>query len=126
MSKTNCKNCGAALDIWAPKCEFCGTKNVNLTALDLDSGEPVNFIFKMPGNIRVVDSKGEDIYFTTLAIPSLETMTMRNDTVNIYGGWGDRALSYVRDTSLEMDLKLTAVHNPQKNDVLCAIQVGGN
>ena len=59
MSKTNCKNCGAALDIWSPKCEFCGTKNVNLTALDLDSGEPVNFIFKMPGNIRVVDSKGD-------------------------------------------------------------------
>ena len=74
MSKTNCKNCGAALDIWSPKCEFCGTKNVNLTALDLASGEPANFIFKMPSNMRVVDKNGADVYLSILAIPSLEAV----------------------------------------------------
>ena len=53
MSKTNCCNCGAALDIFAPKCEFCGTKNINMTDIDLASGEAANFIFRLPNNITI-------------------------------------------------------------------------
>ena len=122
---TNCKNCGAALDIWKPHCEFCGTKNVNLTALDLNSGEPANFIFKMPSNMRVVDKDGTDIYLSLLAIPSLETVTMVTEPTYIYGGLSNTPLVCYNNYSMDMQLKLTTVAQ-RKNDkeVLCELRVG--
>ena len=57
MSKTNCSNCGGPLNIADPKCPFCGTKNINLTDIDLASGEAANFIFRMPHNIKVNDQE---------------------------------------------------------------------
>ena len=123
---TNCKNCGAALDIWKPHCEFCGTKNVNLTALDLGSGEPANFIFKMPSNIRVVDKDGADIYLSLLAIPSLETMEMWSEPISVYGGWGNRPIAqYEGNRGLNMQLKLTTVSRIENNkETLCTIRCG--
>lgn len=120
---TNCRNCGAALDIWKPHCEFCGTKNVNLTALDLNSGEPANFIFKMPSNMRVVDKNGADIYLSLLAVPSLEIIAMINDTMNIYDGW-DRKHTYTQNSGMEMGIKLTTVHAPEKENTLCELRYG--
>lgn len=123
---TNCKNCGAALDPFKPHCEFCGTKNVNLTALDLASGEPANFIFKMPSNIRVVDRNGADMYMTILAVPSLEMMTMVNDTTDIYGGYYDEPIMrYNTSSSLEIGLKLNTVYQPDREkQTLCELRVG--
>jgi len=123
---TNCKNCDAALDPFKPHCEFCGTKNVNLTALDLASGEPANFIFKMPSNIKIVDKNGADIYMTILAIPSLEMMTMVQDSVDVYGGYINEPLArYNTGASLEVGLKLTTVYQPQKEkQTLCELRVG--
>lgn len=125
MSKTNCKNCGAALDIWSPKCEFCGTKNVNLTALDLASGEPANFIFKMPSNMRVVDKNGADVYLSILAIPSLETITMMSEPTYCYGGFGNKPLAYINNYSMDMQLKLTTVsHIENDKETLYTIRYG--
>ena len=125
MSKTNCCNCGAALDIWSPKCEFCGTKNVNLTALDLASGEPANFIFKMPSNMRVVNKDNADIYLSLLAIPSLETMTMVSNTMEFYGGLGNKPLAYTNNYSMDMQLKLTTVSRIENDkETLCTIRYG--
>ena len=121
---TNCKNCGAALDIWKPHCEFCGTKNVNLTALDLGGHMPANFIFKLPSNMKVVDKNGEDLYLTLLAIPSLEVIEMTNDTSSIYDGWGT-GHTYTQSTGLEMGIKLTTVCAPEKDNRLCELRVGG-
>lgn len=125
MSKTNCCNCGAALDILEPKCKFCGTKNVNLTELDLASGEPANFIFKMPHDIKVMDKDGADLYLSLLAIPSLETMTMISEPTYFYGGWGNQKLGYINNYSMNMQLKLTTV-SQRKNDkeVLCELRYG--
>lgn len=126
MSRTNCKNCGAALDIWKPKCEFCGTKNVNLTAIDLASGEPANFIFKMPSNIKVVNKNNESVYLSLLAVPSLEMMTMRTEPVTVYGGWSDKPLAqYTGGSSLEMELKLNTVsHRVNDKEVMAELRVG--
>ena len=122
---TNCKNCGAALDIWKPNCEFCGTKNVNLTALDLGSGEPANFIFKMPSNMRIVDKDGADIYLSLLAIPSLETIEMVSEPTYCYGGFGNKPLAYINNYSMGMQLKLTAVSRIENNrESLCTLRIG--
>jgi len=120
---TNCKNCGAALDIWAPKCAFCGTKNINLTSIDLDSGEAVNFIFKMPSNIRVYNGAEKQTYLTTLAIPKLDMITAQADTTNFYDGYGKKSFCTTGMT-MEMGLTLHPVSNPYKHDALCEIRVG--
>ena len=105
MSKTNCCNCGAALDIFAPKCEFCGTKNVNMTELDLASGEAANFIFKLPNNITVNDN----MYMSMLAVPELQTIEMTSEPTYIYGGWNNTRLACIDNYSLTMGLNLRAV-----------------
>lgn len=126
QQKTNCRNCGAALDIWKPNCEFCGTKNVNLTALDLASGEPANFIFKMPNNIKVVDKEGMEIFLSVLAVPSLEVMTITSNPVSVYGGWGNCPIAtHDAGRELEMQLKLNAVSKKVNDrDVLCEVRYG--
>ena len=115
MSKTNCKNCGAALDIFSPKCAFCGTKNINMTDIDLASGEAANFIFKLPNNIK--NAEGEEVYLSMLAVPELQTIEITNDTTNIYGRWGDTKLAFVNNYSLEMGLNLRAVANIHDNSI---------
>ena len=121
MSKTNCKNCGAALDIFAPKCTFCGTKNINMTDIDLASGEAANFIFKLPNNFK--DTEGKEVILSMLAIPELQTIEMRSNPTYIYGGFNDYPLAYVNDYSMEIGLNLRAINNPQKNDSLCELTV---
>ena len=115
MSKTNCKNCGAALDIFSPKCAFCGTKNINMTDIDLASGEAANFIFKLPNNIK--NAEGEEVYLSMLAVPELQTIEITNDTTNVYGGLGDTKLAFVNNYSLEMGLNLRAVANVHDNSI---------
>lgn len=109
MSKTNCCNCGAALDIFAPKCKFCGTKNVNMTEIDLASGEAANFIFKLPNNIK--NTKGNEVYLSMLAVPELQTIQTTNDTTSIHGGWGSPEIAFVNNSSLEMGINLRAITN---------------
>lgn len=118
MSKTNCCNCGAALDIFAPKCEFCGTKNVNLTELDLSSGEAANFIFKLPNNISV----NGNMYMSLLAVPELTTISMEPETTEFYGGFSSTSLGYTRINSLNLGLNLRAVAKPQ-HDTLCSLTI---
>lgn len=120
MSQTNCKNCGGPLDIWAPKCEYCGTRNVNLTSLDLASGEPANFIFRMPHNIRGVN--GKEVYLSTLAVPSIEAVVMDTEDVTVMGGCCYKPQCSVSRKTLEFELKLNAVHRPD-NDTLCELRV---
>ena len=115
MSKTNCKNCGAALDICSPKCVFCGTKNINMTDIDLASGEAANFIFKLPSNIK--NAQGGEVFLSMLAVPELQTIQMTNDTTDFYGGWGNTKTAFVNNYSLEMGLNLRAVVNTHDNSI---------
>ena len=121
MSRTNCKNCGAALDICSSKCAFCGTKNINMTDIDLASGEAANFIFKLPNNFK--DVEGKEVILSMLAIPELQTIEMHNDPTYVYGGFNDHPLAYVNNYSMEMGLNLRAVSNPKHNDSLCELTV---
>lgn len=120
MSKTNCKNCGAALDISSPKCAFCGTKNINMTDIDLASGEAANFIFRLPNNFK--SAKGEEVFLSMLAVPELNTIEMRNDSTDIYGGLGNSKLTCINNYSLEVGLNLRAVTEPQ-NNLFCSLTI---
>ena len=112
MSKTNCCNCGAALDIFAPKCEFCGTKNINMTEIDLASGEAANFIFKLPNSTTI----NGNMYMSLLAIPELQTISMDSEKTEVYGGFGHTPLvTYNSNYSLNLGLNLRAVSRPDSS-----------
>lgn len=115
MSKTNCKNCGAALDICSPKCAFCGTKNINMTDIDLASGEAANFIFKLPNNFK--NAEGKEIFLSMLAVPELQTIEMKNEPTYITGGWNNTKLAYINNYSVEVGLNLRAVNNHENNQI---------
>lgn len=117
MSKTNCRNCGGPLNIADPKCPFCGTKNINLTDIDLASGEAANFIFRLPHNIRGTD--GGEVYMSMLAVPELDTIEMVSDTVDITGFDGVKLASYTANNSLQMNLNLRAVSRSKSNEICC-------
>ena len=121
MSKTNCPNCGAALDIFKSKCEFCGTKNINMTDIDLASGEAANFIFRLPHNIT--DANGQEVYMSMLAIPKLDTIEMVSEPISIYSSLGNAPLcTYKHETNLQMGLTLDAVpRKVQEKDTLCTL-----
>lgn len=118
MSKTNCCNCGAALNIFAPKCEFCGTKNINMTEIDLASGEAANFIFKMPSNIKVETKEGQQLYMSMLAVPELTTIELKHDDIDIYGGSSHTPLArYTASTTFDFGLNLRAVPKNDNNEL---------
>lgn len=118
MSKTNCCNCGAALDIFAPKCEFCGTKNINMTEIDLASGEAANFIFKLPSNIKVEDKDGQ-MYMSILAVPELATIEITDDYTTATGGWGNsRIVQWTTSRNFNMNLNLRAVQRESDNTIM--------
>ena len=120
MSKTNCRNCGAALDIFSSKCAFCGTKNINMTDIDLASGEAANFIFKLPNNFK--DTEGKEVILTMLAVPELKTLEMSAEPTYITGGRNDIKLTYFNNYSLEMGLNLRAVAEP-KHETICSLTI---
>lgn len=116
---TNCPNCGAALDIWADKCEFCGTRNINLTAIDFADERPANFI------MRARIQQG-DIYIATCAIPHLKTVENNCDTITVTGGWGNTPLiTYDMGRSLDFNIQLQSVHSPH-NDELARVTFKGD
>ena len=89
-----------------------------MTDIDLASGEPANFIFKMPNNIKVVDKNGCDIYMSILAVPELTTMEMKSDRVDVYGYWSDRPVSsFTTGSTFEIGLNLRAVPQGTKKEI---------
>lgn len=90
MNKTNCPNCGAALPQFGGKCEFCGTRIIDLTMIDFDSGEPCTFALRLPKRLG-----GGVIY--TLALPKLEDITLDTTYREINCGWGFESVAKVRD-----------------------------
>jgi hypothetical protein len=116
MSKTNCRNCGGPLNIADPKCPFCGTKNVNLTDIDLASGEAANFIFRLPNYIR--GAYGQEIYLSMLAVPELESLELTSDSSDIYGGWSHTPIArFTSSTELNCKLNLRTVQSSESNSL---------
>lgn len=115
MSKTNCKNCGGPLDIAQPKCQFCGTRNINLTDIDLASGEAANFIFRLP---HITGADGKEVYMSCLAIPELKAMEMTSNDVVATGGWGCVPIvSWSRGSTLDINLNLRVVPRKNSNEI---------
>ena len=103
MSKTNCVNCGAAKDIDAVKCPFCGTTYLDMTAIDFTSKNPVACQFLMNDG-----SSGEKFLMTMLAVPRLESIQQTTDEVSFYGH-GYPLYTYTSSRNIDIGITFTPV-----------------
>ena len=100
--RTNCVNCGAAIDIDSDKCPFCGTSYFDLTAIDFASKNPVALRLRLP--------LGKDkIVFSMLAIPELGSINQTANTVDIYSGRAKLA-TMVSSYDTNVDLSFHAIN----------------
>lgn len=95
MNRTNCPNCGAALPQFGGKCEFCGTRVVDLTMLDFDTREATMFLLNLPRSVTG-DQKAT---ISMWARPELNSVTMEQESKEIYGGWGNPKVAYMSTSS---------------------------
>jgi len=84
--RTNCVNCGAAIDIDEQKCPFCGTSYFDLTDIDFTSRDPVALRMKVPC------TNGAKAMITMLAMPKFGEFNADTEYVNLYGGPGKQPI----------------------------------
>ena len=72
----NCPNCGAPLEPYKYKCEYCGTYYYDLTAFDMSGDKTYYVKFK-------TNYMGQNAVITALAKPYLDTVEVNQDTTDI-------------------------------------------
>jgi hypothetical protein len=83
MQERNCPNCGASLESDVCKCPYCGTSYFDISAINIDDGEP--FYLKL--RRRTFDGGYDIITAFVRADPSLN-ITCEQDT--LYCNMGHR------------------------------------
>lgn len=115
--KTNCPNCGGPLPVNGFKCEFCGTRVIDLTMIDFDCEEPTMFILKLPKYIN----KNGNMYLSMWAKPQLDRYVQETNSINIYGGLGDNVILRTQSPEITFEMSLHPCRNPNDNKTIFTI-----
>lgn len=108
-NKTNCPNCGAALPQFGGKCEFCGTRVVDLTMLDFDAQEPTMFLLNLPQSM----TGGQKAMISMWARPELNSITMEQNNIDVYGGWGNYKMFTIPEPQVAFEMSLHPCADPR-------------
>lgn len=102
MEGRNCPNCGAPLEAEKNKCAYCGTSYFDLSAINIDDGEPFYLKFKTHA------WNGQSIVVTALvrANPNLD-ITISQDPVYIESNNG--RLAFPTSSYGELNMSFTTV-----------------
>lgn len=103
--RTNCVNCGAAIETDAEKCPFCGTSYFDLTAIDFTANDPVALKLRLP-------CQGGTALLSMLARPRFETLEVTTDRIGVHGGNG-KLLEVTQSRTANANISFEAV--AQKN-----------
>lgn len=99
---TNCPNCGAPLEPYKCKCEYCGTWYFDFTAFDMSEDEPYFVKFKTPYGI-----------ITTLAKPELRTIEVGNNYEDVVNAYGDIIQRFAVNKTCDLNVVFHSVTNPE-------------
>ena len=110
--KTNCPNCGGPLPVDGLKCEFCGTRVIDLTMIDFDCQEPTMFILKLPKYINV----NGNMYLSMWAKPQLDSFVQERNDIDVYGGPDNNVVLRVpQSPEITFEMSLHPCRNPYDN-----------
>ena len=114
--RTNCVNCGAAIDTSEVKCPFCGTTYFDLTAIDFASDAPT--VFKM----RIRAEKG-NLIFSMMAKPKLGTIELTNNCTTVRGIYGETVGQIGASRDVDVGLTFTAIQPTQRTEKLFSMRL---
>lgn len=108
----NCPNCGAPLEPYKCKCDFCGTWYFDFTAFDMTGDAPYYVKFKTSYGI-----------VTTLAKPELQTIETSSDTVEVTNGRGNIVNTFRTNICCDLEVIFHAVPMKDYKNAMYLLEV---
>lgn len=98
----NCPNCGAPIEPYKCRCDYCHTWYFDFTAFDMSGSDPYYVKFRTPYGV-----------ITTLAKPELQTVEINYNTIDCCDPTGKTVCSFRGNASCDLSVVFHSVANPE-------------
>lgn len=102
----NCPNCGAVIEPYKCKCDYCGTWYFDFTAFDMSDDKPYYVKFRTPYGI-----------ITTLARPELQAINLERDDVKVLDRFGTVVDTITRSVNCDLEVVFHSYADPETNNL---------